>query len=134
MICPNCEKTIKDCIAQCPHCGCHFPVKENNEKISNKQEETLVVPPAVEGILIKDENILPPIAESNSEIEEKQEKKLPSQIEEEQEVSVRDIPETEVEFFEETVVQKSDSKFCKNCGKEIKSTAFFCKYCGKQCE
>lgn len=124
MICPNCEKTIKDGIAQCPHCGCHFPVKENKE-VSNKQKETFVVPPAVESNPIKEKKqeeatpIVPPVVESMPIIEEKQE------------VVVQDAQEAEVEFVKDNVPQETETKFCKNCGKKINVVANFCKYCGK---
>ncbi len=41
MICPNCEKEIAGNIAQCPHCGCHFPVKENPKQESKKETQDL---------------------------------------------------------------------------------------------
>lgn len=114
MICPNCEEIIKDSIAQCPHCGCHFPVRENKEEF--KPKETPIVPPVVE---------------SKPVIEEKSKKEALPQIEEKQEVVVQDTPEAEVELVEEDAPQEPDFKFCKNCGKKINATAIFCKYCGK---
>ena len=128
MICPNCEEIIKDSIAQCPHCGCHFPVKENKEEVSNKQKETFVVPPAIESNPKKEKKqgeatpIVLPVVESKPVIEKKQE------------VFVQDTQEAEVELVKENVPQETETKFCKNCGKKINIAASFCKYCGKQCD
>ena len=118
MICPNCEKEIAKNIAQCPHCGCRFSVKE--------QAKRTVVKP-----------IPAPVKQQDSV----------SQNTANTVVSGKNCPNckqtisatatfckycgTQI-IVKETIVEtpQVNIKICSSCNKSINQTATFCKWCG----
>ena len=122
MICPNCEKEIVSNIAQCPHCGCRFPVKE--------QPKQPVVKP----------NPIP------IKTQEKTMQNAPASV-----VSGKSCPNckqtisatatfckycgTQIVVKEKAVeTTETNSKICSSCNKPISPTATFCKWCGMKCD
>ena len=139
MICPNCEKEIETDTAQCPHCGCHFPVKVKSKPnlipvpITENQTDAKLLekgaPSEIQKITMvqKCPKCGKPIAVNvhfckwcGSSLSQTQ--KNPPTVSDCQPVVLKstetDIPITNV---------------CKNCGHTIKATAMFCKWCGSPC-
>jgi len=120
MICPNCEKEIKNNIAQCPHCGCRFPVKE--------QPKQPVVNPTTP--------VKPPINTSqNNTNTVVQGKNCPNC---KQTISATatfcKYCGTQM-IVKETIIETTQAniKICQSCNKEINVMATFCKWCGTKC-
>ena len=121
MVCPNCEKEIAKNIAQCPHCGCRFPVREQPKQPVAKPIPVPVKP---------QENVL---------------KNTTSNV-----VSGKNCPHCKqaigatatfckycgvqiiVKDTSATITHES-TKICSSCSKPISQTAVFCKWCGVRC-
>lgn len=128
MTCPNCEREIESNIAQCPHCGCHFPVKGPSKPIA--------VPPPV---IIKED--------SSSEKEPTCETANATP----EETAGTGCPKCGKQIAENAAFckwcgfrmdNKSDegagtapiSRYCKFCGRSINVASLYCKWCGHKCD
>src|SRR5574344_1298307 len=134
MICPNCEQEIANNIAQCPHCGCRFPVKELPKPPVVKQQPQPVPPPTTKPVS-------PPIptqenSPQNADAATIQGKNCPN---------CKKIISTTAAFCrfcgtpmvakgtaERIESIEANIKTCQNCNKSVSANATFCKWCGQK--
>jgi len=137
MICPNCEKEIASNIAQCPYCGCRFPVKElPKPPVVKQQPQPVQLPPATTPVsppIPMQENNL-----QNADAATIQGKNCP--------ICKKLINATAAfcrfcgtsmaskDTTENIETIKESMKTCQNCNNPVSANATFCKWCGQKQE
>lgn len=130
MICPNCEKEIAGNVAQCPHCGCHFPVKEQPKQELIKETSVIKESPSPQ---TKTEISSAPKSEPTVIKEQVKPLPTPSVVKEETDfkMNLESISPESVKQQESGDIAESGNT-CPNCKKTNKNTAAFCKWCGSR--
>lgn len=127
MICPNCEKEIENNIAQCPHCGCHFPVKEQPKQESKKESQL-----TKEASLPQTKSEVDSALKSEPVVIKEEAKPLPIPSVEKEKIDVKlDMESKSQESVKQNESEVAESvNTCPKCNKTINSNATFCKWCG----